>query len=98
MGSGEPIVFVVDDDAAARSAMESLLQSVGLRVETFDSASAFLRREASDGPCCLVLDVRLPGMSGIELQRSLTSTGVNIPIIFITGHGDIPMSVEAMKA
>jgi FixJ family two-component response regulator len=98
IASGEPIVFVVDDDAAARSAMESLLQSVGLRVETFGSASAFLQREAPDGPCCLVLDVRLPGMSGIELQRSLTSTGVNIPIIFITGHGDIPMSVEAMKA
>jgi FixJ family two-component response regulator len=95
---GEPIVFVVDDDAAARSAMESLLQSVGLRVETFGSASAFLQRETPDGPCCLVLDVRLPGMSGIELQHYLTSTGVNIPIIFITGHGDIPMSVEAMKA
>jgi FixJ family two-component response regulator len=98
MGLGEPIVFVVDDDAAARSALESLLQSVGLRVETFGSASAFLQRDAPDAPCCLVLDVRLPGMSGIELQRSLTSTGVSIPIIFITGHGDIPMSVEAMKA
>jgi FixJ family two-component response regulator len=98
MGTGEPIVFVVDDDAAARSAMESLLQSVGLRVETFVSANGFLQRGAPDGPCCLVLDVRLPGMSGIELQRNLTSAGVNIPIIFITGHGDIPMSVEAMKA
>jgi FixJ family two-component response regulator len=98
MGLDEPIVFVVDDDAAARSAIESLLQSVGLRVETFGSASEFLQRRAADGPCCLVLDVRLPGMSGIELQRSLTSARVNIPIIFITGHGDIPMSVEAMKA
>jgi FixJ family two-component response regulator len=97
-GKTEPIVFVVDDEAAARSAMESLLQSVGLRVETFGSASAFLERGAHEGPCCLVLDVRLPGMSGIELQRSLTLAGVNIPIIFITGHGDIPMSVEAMKA
>jgi FixJ family two-component response regulator len=94
----EPIVFVVDDDSAARSAMESLLQSVGLRVETFGTAAEFLRREPADGPCCLVLDVRLPGMSGIELQRNLTSTGVKVPIIFITGHGDIPMSVEAMKA
>jgi FixJ family two-component response regulator len=97
-GKTEPIVFVVDDEAAARSAMESLLQSVGLRVETFGSASEFLERGAHEGPCCLVLDVRLPGMSGIELQRSLTLAGVNIPIIFITGHGDIPMSVEAMKA
>jgi FixJ family two-component response regulator len=94
----EAVVFVVEDDAAARSAMQSLLQSVGLRVETFGSASEFLQRGTPDGPCCLVLDVRLPGMSGIELQRNLTSTGVNIPIIFITGHGDIPMSVEAMKA
>src|SRR5450432_1332193 len=98
MALGEPIVYVVDDEAAARSAMESLLQSVGLRVETFGSAAEFLRRETSDAPCCLVLDVRLPGMSGIELQRTLTLAGVNIPIIFITGHGDIPMSVEAMKA
>jgi FixJ family two-component response regulator len=98
MGTQEPIVFVVDDDAAARSALESLLQSVGLRVETFGSAADFLQRGAPEGPCCLVLDVRLPGMSGIELQRNLTSTGAAIPIIFITGHGDIPMSVEAMKA
>jgi FixJ family two-component response regulator len=96
--SGEPVVFVVDDDAAARDAMESLLQSVGLRVETFSSAAEFLERGASEGPCCLVLDVRLPGMSGIELQRSLTIAGAKLPIIFITGHGDIPMSVEAMKA
>jgi len=96
--SGEPVVFVVDDDAAARDAMESLLQSVGLRVETFGSAAEFLERGAFEGPCCLVLDVRLPGMSGIELQRNLMSAGAKIPIIFITGHGDIPMSVEAMKA
>jgi FixJ family two-component response regulator len=93
-----PIVFVVDDDAAARSAIESLLQSVGLHVEMFGSAPAFLERELPDAPCCLVLDVRLPQMSGIELQRHLTARGVAIPIIFITGHGDIPMSVEAMKA
>ncbi len=94
----EPMVFVVDDEAAARSAMESLLQSVGLRVRSFGSAAEFLNRQAYEGPACLVLDVRLPGMSGIELQRHLTLTAVNIPIIFITGHGDIPMSVEAMKA
>jgi FixJ family two-component response regulator len=91
-------VFVVDDDSAARSAAESLLQSVGLRVETFGSASAFLERGLPDAPCCLVLDVRLPRISGIELQRDLAERGVAIPIIFITGHGDIPMSVEAMKA
>jgi FixJ family two-component response regulator len=98
MADAEPIVFVVDDDPAARSAAESLLHSVGLRVETFASASAFLERTLPDAPCCLVLDVRLPGVSGIELQRDLTARGVTIPIIFITGHGDIPMSVEAMKA
>jgi FixJ family two-component response regulator len=98
MDPSDPIVFVVDDEAAARSATQSLLQSVGLRVETFGSASEFLEREAPEGPCCLVLDVRLPGMSGIELQRNLKSSGTDIPIIFITGHGDIPMSVEAMKA
>src|ERR1017187_2983376 len=98
MGSANPIVFVVDDEAAARSAIESLLQSVGLQVETFGSAAEFLRRPAPEGPCCLVLDVRLPGMSGIELQRNLTLSNVSIPTIFITGHGDIPMSVEAMKA
>ena len=98
MADEEPIVFVVDDDAAARSAAESLLHSVGLRVETFASASAFLERTLPDAPCCLVLDVRLPRVSGIELQRDLTARGATIPIIFITGHGDIPMSVEAMKA
>jgi FixJ family two-component response regulator len=96
--SADSIVFVVEDDAAARSAMETLLRSVGLRVEAFGSATEFLQRRSADGPCCLVLDVRLPGMSGLELQRHLRQAGVNIPIIFITGHGDIPMSVEAMKA
>ena len=79
MADGKPIVFVVDDDAAARSAAESLLHSVGLRVETFDSASAFLDRALPDGPSCLVLDVRLPRISGIELQRDLTARGVTIP-------------------
>lgn len=98
MADEEPIVFVVDDDAAARSAIESLLHSVGLRVETFGSAAEFLERPDAGGPCCLVLDVRLPGMSGLEFQRHLAARNVAIPIIFITGHGDIPMSVEAMKA
>ena len=98
MPGTEPIVFVVDDDAAARASVENLLHSVGLMVETFDSAARFLERRPPDAPSCLVLDVRLPRMSGIELQRDLTARGVTIPIIFVTGHGDIPMSVEAIKA
>ena len=98
MADKEPIVFVVDDDAAARSAIQSLLHSVGLRVETFGSGPELLERERSEAPCCLVLDVRLPGVSGLEFQRELTARKIAIPIIFITGHGDIPMSVEAMKA
>lgn len=98
MPDQEPIVFVVDDDAAARTSVENLLHSVGLRVEPFDSPVKFLERGLPDAPCCLVLDVRLPRMSGMELQRHLAARGMSIPIIFITGHGDIPMSVEAMKA
>lgn len=94
----DPIVFIVDDDAAARSSVENLLHSVGLRVQAFDSAMKFLEHGVANGPSCLVLDVRLPRMSGIELQRELAVRGISIPIIFITGHGDIPMSVEAMKA
>ncbi|MCU1328437.1 MAG: nodW-4 [Bryobacterales bacterium] len=94
----EPIVFVVDDDSAARAAAESLLHSVGLRVETFRSADDFTARALPACPTCLVLDVRLPETSGLELQRDLRTRGIDIPIIFITGHGDIPMSVEAMKA
>ena len=98
MADPEPVVFVVDDDAAARSAIRSMLQSVGLRVEMFGSAAEFLVQAETDAPCCLVLDVRLPGMSGLEFQRELAKRNIPIPIIFITGHGDIPMSVEAMKA
>ena len=98
MPETEPIVFVVDDDAAARAAVENLLHSVGLKVETFESAASFLERGVPNGPSCLVLDVRLPRMSGIELQRDLLARGVTTPIIFVTGHGDIPMSVEAIKA
>jgi FixJ family two-component response regulator len=98
MADPEPIVFVVDDDSAARSAVENILQSVGLRAIIFGSAAEFLEHPVVNAPCCLVLDVRLPGMSGLEFQRELAARKITIPIIFITGHGDIPMSVEAMKA
>ena len=93
-----PTVFVVDDDASVREALSSLIRSAGLRVEVFSSAREFLRVKASDKPACLVLDVRLPGLSGMDLQRDLVEANNPIPIIFITGHGDIPMSVRAMKA
>ncbi|MGA3040267.1 MAG: response regulator [Bryobacteraceae bacterium] len=98
MAAEEPVVYVVDDDAAARAAIQSLLHSVGLRVDTFGSAQEFLASDRPDAPACLVLDVRLPGVSGLDFQRDLAARNVSIPIIFITGHGDIPMSVEAMKA
>jgi FixJ family two-component response regulator len=91
-------VFVVDDDASVREALDSLMRSVGLGVETFASAKEFLRAPRATGPACLVLDVRLPGLSGLELQRELAASNHPIPIIFITGHGDIPMTVRAMKA
>ena len=90
-------VFVVDDDASIREALSSLIRSVGLQVEVFSSAREFLRKKAADGPACLVLDVRLPGQGGLDFQRELTTGGVHLPIIFITGHGDITMSVQAMK-
>lgn len=93
-----PIVFVVDDDPSVRSSLKFLLSTVGLQVESFDSADAFLRKTLPDGPSCLVLDVRLPGLSGLDFQRELTAKNISIPIIFLTGHGDIPMSVRAMKA
>jgi FixJ family two-component response regulator len=92
------VVFVVDDDAAVREALDSLIRSAGLRVETFSSAREFLRRHQRTGPACLVLDVHLPDRSGLQLQRELAAGHCSIPIIFITGHGDIPMSVRAMKA
>jgi FixJ family two-component response regulator len=98
MTSEKPVVFVVEDDPSLRPAIESLIRSVGLRVQAFGSARDFLERPRSGGPACLVLDVRLPGQSGLELQRELAAAGIAIPIIFITGHGDIPMSVQAMKA
>jgi RNA polymerase sigma factor (sigma-70 family) len=93
-----PVVIVVDDDPSVREALESLLRSVGLRVVTFGSVQDFLAADRPDGPSCLVLDVRLPGKSGLELQDELTRAGDHLPIIFITGHGDIQMSVQAMKA
>jgi FixJ family two-component response regulator len=98
MPGDAPVVYVVDDDAAARAAIQSLLHSVGLRADTFGSAQEFLASDRPDAPACLVLDVRLPGVSGLDFQRDLAARKVAIPIIFITGHGDIPMSVEAMKA
>ena len=97
MSDPDPIVFVVDDDPSIREALTSLIRSVGLRVETFESARAFLTRQPSDAPGCLVLDVRLPGLSGLDLQRELAAAQITMPIIFITGHGDIPMTVQAMK-
>ena len=93
-----PTVFVVDDDPSIREALSSLIRSVKLRVETFSSAQEFLRHDRLDAPACLVLDVRLPGMDGLELQQQLLRDRVHLPIIFMTGHGDIPMSVRAMKA
>ena len=92
-----PIVFVVDDDKAVRKSLERLIKSVGLTMQPFSSAREFLESDPSDGPSCLVLDVRMPGLSGIDLQKELGKMGYTIPIIFITGYGDIPMSVRTMK-
>ena len=97
MSGASPIVFVVDDDASVRAALDSLFRSVGLVVRSFGSAQEFLRESPDDGPACLVLDVRLPGLSGLDLQRELTNSGIQLPIIFMTAHGDIPMTVRAMK-
>jgi FixJ family two-component response regulator len=94
----QPVVFVIDDDASVRDALSSLFRSVGLRVKLFTSAAEFLNTEASAAPSCLVLDVRLPGVSGLDFQAELAKANKHIPIIFITGHGDIPMTVKAMKA
>ena len=94
----EAVVFVVDDDPAVREALCSLIRSVGLNAEAFASAQDFLNSPRPDAAACLVLDVRMPGLSGLDLQRELAGSGERIPIIFITGHGDIPMSVRAMKA
>ena len=96
--SPAPVVFVVDDDLSVRSSLKFLISTVGLQVESFDSADTFLHRKPPDAPSCLVLDVRLPGLSGLDLQRELAARDIRIPIVFVTGHGDIPMSVRAMKA
>jgi FixJ family two-component response regulator len=98
MSDSSPIVFVVDDDLSIRDALTSLIRSVGLRIQTFGSAGEFLTHQRQDAPACLVLDVRLPGSSGLDLQHALAASQITIPIIFITGHGDIPMTVRAMKA
>ena len=94
----DPTVFLIDDDANVRASIQGLLKSVGLRSESFETAEEFLRTKEPDGVSCLVLDVSLPGVSGLELQRKLADAGVRIPIIFITGHGDIPMTVKAIKS
>ncbi len=98
MSEQPALVFVVDDDASMRTALRRLMRSVGFDVEVFASAQEFLAAERPDRPGCLVLDVRMPRMSGLELQRALDESGVDLPVIFVTGHGDVPMSVRAMKA
>ena len=98
MTETKPIVFVVDDDLSVRRSTERLIRSIGLEVQTFTSAREFLKNPRPKGPACLVLDVRMPGLSGMDLQRELARSEIHIPIIFITAHGDIPMSVRAMKA
>ena len=96
--AASPVVFIVDDDRSVREALSALFRSVGLRVELFGSALEFLNGRRGDAPGCLVLDVRLPGLSGLDFQTQLAASGIHLPIIFMTGHGDIPMSVRAMKA
>jgi len=98
MADAEPIVFVIDDDPSVRRAIRRLIGSVGLQVELFGSAKEFLHSRRPDAPSCLVLDIRLPGISGLDFQRELAAANIHIPIIFITAHGDIPMTVRAMKA
>ena len=98
MKKAEQVVFVIDDDASMQTAIRDLIEAVGLSCQTFGSGQELLEAKLPDVPSCLVLDVRLPGLSGLNLQRELTERGIHIPIIFITGHGDIPMSVQAMKA
>ena len=91
-------VFVIDDDDLVRAAIQGMLKSVGLKAETFGAPQEFLCRQRPDGPSCLILDVELPGVSGLDFQRELAAAGICIPIIFITGYGDIPMTVKAMKS
>jgi len=96
--SDEPTVYLVDDDPGVRRSAKELIESIGLRVQAFGSAREFLEAQRADAPGCLVLDIRLPGLSGLDLQRELAKTNAPLPIIFISGHGDIPMTVQAMKA
>jgi FixJ family two-component response regulator len=96
--AGAPTVFVIDDDAGVRASIQGLLKSVGLQSEAFGTAPEFLRSKRPDAPSCLVLDIRLPGVNGLDFQHQLADAGIRIPIIFITGHGDIPMTVKAMKS
>lgn len=98
MSEERPTVFVIDDDVSVRDAIEGVVKSVGLRAQTFESTQEFLKRTPSDGPQCLILDVRLPGLSGLDFQRELGLADIHIPIVFVTGYGDIPMTVRAMKA
>jgi FixJ family two-component response regulator len=98
MTAGTPTVFVIDDDPSVRAAIHGMLKSVGLYSETFATPQEFLQSKPSDGPSCLVLDVRLQGANGLDFQHELANAGVRIPIIFVTGHGDIPMTVKAMKS
>jgi FixJ family two-component response regulator len=97
MKEPDPIVFIIDDDALIRDGIRSLVKSIGLRAEAFASAQDFMLAKRGDAPACLVLDVRMPGMNGLDFQRQLSEAKIHIPIIFISGHGDIPMSVRAMK-
>jgi len=98
VGAEDAIVFIIDDDSSVRRALEDLLESVKLRVLSFASTQEFLRSSRPDAPACLVLDIRMPGQSGLDFQRELASVNLHLPIIFITGHGDIPMTVQAMKS
>lgn len=98
MDQEQPVVYVVDDDAGVRQALDSLIRSVGFNVQTFESAQDFLNGKRTSAPGCLVLDVRMPGLSGLDLQRDLVESDIHLPVIFVTGHADIPMSVRAMKA
>ena len=98
MEEEQPVVFVIDDDPSMRDSLQDLLQSVGMEARVFRSTQEFLRAERPDAPGCLVLDVRLPGQSGLDFQRTLATSGIELPIVFISGHGDIPMTVRAMKA
>jgi FixJ family two-component response regulator len=98
MKEEQPVVFVIDDDPSMRDSLQDLLQSVGMEARVFKSTQEFLRAERPDAPSCLVLDVRLPGQSGLDFQRTLAASGIELPIVFISGHGDIPMSVRAIKA